>query len=195
MLKKRFKVWEGETSSLNNTNSSSDIVASFNSTFLVGFNVPKKESPGEGFAFVISPDLKIPSNSYARALEQGKNSYATADGVPGTFGYIAPETFHAGKATRDSDVFGFGAVVLEVVCGTRPWTKVLGTMILVDWVWKLYCENRILEAVDDKLGSDHVDVEAERILLLGIACCHPIASERPKPRTHCPDNIRIRTCS
>ncbi|KAF5195303.1 Lectin receptor kinase [Thalictrum thalictroides] len=118
----------------------------------------------------------------ARALEQGKDSYATADGVPGTLGYIAPETFHAGKATRDSDVFGFGAVVLEVVCGTRPWTKVLGSMIVVDWVWKLYRENRILEAVDDKLGTNYVDVEAERLLLLGLACCHPIASERPKAR-------------
>ncbi|PIA56975.1 hypothetical protein AQUCO_00700974v1 [Aquilegia coerulea] len=119
----------------------------------------------------------------ARALEQGKNSYATAaDGVPGTFGYIAPETFHAGKATTDSDVFGFGAVVLEVVCGRQPWAKVLGSMVLVDWVWKLYREGRILEAVDENLGTDYVDAEAEKLLLLGLACSHPIASERPKAK-------------
>lgn len=51
----------------------------------------------------------------ARALENEKTSYAELEGVPGTMGYIAPECLHTGKATRESDVYGFGAVVLEVV--------------------------------------------------------------------------------
>jgi serine/threonine protein kinase len=95
-------------------------------------------------------------------------------------GYIAPECFHTGKATRESDVYGFGAVVLEVVCGQRPWTKIGGFQFLVDWVWSLHREERILEAVDERLNSDYVAEEAKRLLLLGLACSHPIASERPK---------------
>lgn len=86
----------------------------------------------------------------------------------------------AGKATRESDIYGFGAVVLEVVCGQRPWTKIGGFSFLVDWVWSLYREGRILEAVDVRLGGDYVAEEAERLLLLGLACSHPNASERPK---------------
>ena len=116
----------------------------------------------------------------ARALDNEKTSYAELDGVQGTMGYIAPECFHTGKATCESDVYGFGAVLLEVVCGQRPWTKVKGFQLLVDWVWWLHREGRILEAVDERLGNDYVVEEAQRLLLLGLACSHPIASERPK---------------
>uniref|UniRef100_R7WAF1 Lectin-domain containing receptor kinase A4.1 n=1 Tax=Aegilops tauschii TaxID=37682 RepID=R7WAF1_AEGTA len=55
----------------------------------------------------------------ARALDADKTSYTDRAGLPGTLGYIAPECFHTGRATRESDVFGFGAVVLEIVCGRR----------------------------------------------------------------------------
>ncbi|KAI9083885.1 hypothetical protein K1719_034143 [Acacia pycnantha] len=116
----------------------------------------------------------------ARAIEHEKTSYLEVGGIHGTMGYIAPECFHTGKATRQSDVFSFGAVLLEVVCGERPWTKREGFQLLVDWVWYLYGEGRILEAVDKRLGNEYEVEEAERILKLGLACSHPIAAERPK---------------
>ncbi|CAL0311713.1 unnamed protein product [Lupinus luteus] len=116
----------------------------------------------------------------ARAIENEKTSYAELEGVHGTMGYIAPECFHTGKATRESDVYGFGAVLLEVVCGLRPWTKIEAYQLLIDWVWYLHREKRILEAVDPRLENNYVIEEAERILKLGLACSHPIASERPK---------------
>ncbi|KAF9587893.1 hypothetical protein IFM89_006147 [Coptis chinensis] len=116
----------------------------------------------------------------ARALENGKTSYAELGGVAGTLGYIAPECFLTGKASRDSDIYGFGAVVLEVMCGQRPWTKIAGFQALVDWVWSLYREGRILEAMDERIGNNYVLVEAERLLLLGLACSHPLAKDRPK---------------
>ncbi|RVW78904.1 putative L-type lectin-domain containing receptor kinase S.5 [Vitis vinifera] len=116
----------------------------------------------------------------ARALENEKNSYAELEGVPGTMGYIAPECFHTGKATPESDVYGFGAVLLEVVCAQRPWASDATFHFLVDWVWCLHREGRIVEAVDERLGNDYVVEEAQRLLLLGLACSHPIATERPK---------------
>ncbi|XP_028776736.1 probable L-type lectin-domain containing receptor kinase S.5 [Neltuma alba] len=119
----------------------------------------------------------------ARAIEHEKTSYAEVEGIHGTMGYIAPECFHTGKATRQSDVFSFGAVLLEVVCGERPWTKKEGFQLLVDWVWYLYGEGRILEAVDKGLGNEYEIEEAEKILKLGLACSHPIAGERPKMQT------------
>lgn len=116
----------------------------------------------------------------ARALDHEKTSYAEMEGVHGTMGYIAPECFHTGKATRESDVYGFGAVLLEVACGLRPWTKRGGYQCLVDWVWAKHREGSVLGAVDDRLGKEYVGEEAERALLLGLACSHPIATERPK---------------
>lgn len=116
----------------------------------------------------------------ARALDNEKTSYAEAEGVLGTMGYIAPECFHTGKATQLSDVYALGAVILELVCGQRPGSNISGFQLLVDWVWFLHRDGRLLEAVDWRLGDDYVAEEAERLLLLGLACSHPIAGERPK---------------
>ncbi|XP_039129880.1 probable L-type lectin-domain containing receptor kinase S.5 [Dioscorea cayenensis subsp. rotundata] len=118
----------------------------------------------------------------ARALETDKTSYAEMEqlGVPGTVGYIAPECFHTGKATRESDVYAFGAVILEIVCGRRPLCDVYGFQSLVDWVWKLHREGTILDAVDVRLAGVYDPEEAQRLLQLGLACSHPAPGERPK---------------
>ncbi|MQL99575.1 hypothetical protein Taro_032299 [Colocasia esculenta] len=118
----------------------------------------------------------------ARAIDHGRTSYAEVelDGVPGTVGYVAPECFHTGKATRESDVFGFGAVILEVVCGRRPRSDVSGFRFVADWVWKLHREGCLLDAVDPQLGGEYSAEEAQRLLLLGLACSHPIPGDRPK---------------
>ncbi|KAK2978614.1 hypothetical protein RJ640_003053, partial [Escallonia rubra] len=116
----------------------------------------------------------------ARALDNEKTSYAEAEGVLGTIGYLAPECFHTGKATQQSDIYAFGAVLMEVVCGRKPGSKIGVYQVLVDWVWSLYREGRVLDAVDERLGEDFVAEEAERILLLGLACSHPIANDRPE---------------
>ncbi|XP_077211688.1 putative L-type lectin-domain containing receptor kinase S.5 [Tasmannia lanceolata] len=116
----------------------------------------------------------------ARALENSATSYAE-QGVAGTRGYIAPECFHSGKASRRSDVYGFGAVVLEVVCG-KPALE--NYNLLVDWVWTLYREGHILQAVDERLATDHyVAEDAERLLMMGLACSHPWPYERPEMET------------
>ncbi|EPS71038.1 hypothetical protein M569_03718, partial [Genlisea aurea] len=121
----------------------------------------------------------------ARALENGKTSYAEAAGagILGTMGYIAPECFHTAKASQQSDVYAFGVVVLEVVCGQRPGTKIGGFQTLLDWVWFMHRDGKLLEAVDKRLGNSYVPEEANRLLLLGLACCRPTATERPKTVT------------
>ncbi|KAL5858692.1 hypothetical protein ACOSQ3_006150 [Xanthoceras sorbifolium] len=121
----------------------------------------------------------------ARTIENERNSYAElgAGGVPGTMGYVAPECFHTGKATPESDVFGFGAVLLEIVCGRSPGIRIPHEQhfyTLVDWVWMLHREGRIEDAVDERLENNFAIEEANKVLLLGLACSHPIATERPK---------------
>ncbi|KAH7852549.1 hypothetical protein Vadar_026184 [Vaccinium darrowii] len=116
----------------------------------------------------------------ARALDKEKTSYTEAEGVAGTLGYIAPECFLTGKATQQSDVYAFGVVLLEIICGLRPGTRIDEFDFLVDWVWSLHRQGRILDAVEDRLGDEYVVEEAQKVLILALACSHPIASERPK---------------
>ncbi|CAO2207253.1 unnamed protein product [Urochloa humidicola] len=117
----------------------------------------------------------------ARAIETDKTSYIEeGHGVHGTVGYIAPECFHTEKATRESDVYAFGAVALEVACGRRPRCDLEGFHFLVDWVWRLHRDGRALDAVDARLEGVFDREEAERLILLGLACSHPTPGERPR---------------
>ncbi|XP_059066857.1 L-type lectin-domain containing receptor kinase SIT2-like [Cryptomeria japonica] len=96
--------------------------------------------------------------------------------VVGTLGYIAPELIHSGKATPSTDVFSFGALMLEVACGRKP-VDAQG-MILVEWVWDLYANKRLVDAVDQRLGGDYDKGEAEIVLVLGLVCSNPDPRER-----------------
>jgi serine/threonine protein kinase len=54
----------------------------------------------------------------ARLYDHGADAHTTH--VVGTMGYLAPELGHAGRATSATDVFAFGAFLLELTCGRRP---------------------------------------------------------------------------
>ncbi|KAK6943772.1 Legume lectin domain [Dillenia turbinata] len=120
----------------------------------------------------------------ARQIEHDKSPDATV--AAGTMGYLAPEYLLTGRATEKTDVFSYGAVVLEVASGRRPIEKdnvavgkvgVCGN--LVEWVWSLHREGRLLVAADPRLGSEFDEGEMRRVLLVGLACCHPDPLARP----------------
>ncbi|XP_062095549.1 L-type lectin-domain containing receptor kinase IV.1-like [Humulus lupulus] len=105
--------------------------------------------------------------------------------IAGTIGYLAPEHARTGKATTSSDVFSFGAVLLEVACGRRPIER-RGTkteeMILVDWVFSCWSRGRIIEAMDSNLiesDSSVLGEEVELVLKLGLLCSHSEPEVRP----------------
>ncbi|XP_057829890.2 L-type lectin-domain containing receptor kinase IV.1-like [Cryptomeria japonica] len=97
--------------------------------------------------------------------------------VVGTLGYIAPELIHSVKASPSTDVFSFGALMLEVACGRKP-VDAQG-LILVQWVWDLYANKRLLDVVDQRLGGNYDNGEAEIVLVLGLVCSNPDPQERP----------------
>lgn len=115
----------------------------------------------------------------ARLIEHNKSPDATL--TAGTMGYLAPEYLFSGKASDKTDVFSFGAVVLEVACGrraieadSRP-----GESNLVDWVWGLHRDGKLLEASDIRLKGNFDESEMRRMLLVGLLCSHPDPTTRP----------------
>ncbi|KAL5731093.1 L-type lectin-domain containing receptor kinase IV.1 [Ranunculus cassubicifolius] len=118
----------------------------------------------------------------ARLYDHGTNPQTTH--VVGTLGYLAPEMSRSGKATTSTDVFGFGAFLLEVACGRRP-IEPRATdenLILADWVITCWSKGNIFETTDPKLGSNYVKDEMELVLKLGLLCSHSIATSRPSMR-------------
>lgn len=101
-------------------------------------------------------------------------------GVVGTYGYLAPEYANEGRASRESDMFSFGAVALEIACGRRTFQDGAFHVPLVKWVSELYLAGDILEAADEKLGKSFARDEMKRLLMVGLWCTHPNDRERPK---------------
>ncbi|XP_058099375.1 L-type lectin-domain containing receptor kinase IV.1-like isoform X2 [Magnolia sinica] len=115
----------------------------------------------------------------ARLYDHGAGPQTTH--MVGTFGYLAPELTATGKATTSTDVFAFGAFMLEVACGRRPIDPRSSTdeEILVEWVSECWRRGTILSAADPKLGLDYEVEEMELVLKLGLLCSHPLSAERP----------------
>jgi hypothetical protein len=106
--------------------------------------------------------------------------------VVGTVGYLAPELVRDGKATPSTDVFAFGAFLLEVVCARRPIDRdVVGNdppLVLVDFVIECHRNGSILDAVDPRLEGRYDKEEVALVLNLGMMCLHPLPSVRPAMR-------------
>ncbi|XP_031280089.1 probable L-type lectin-domain containing receptor kinase S.7 [Pistacia vera] len=119
----------------------------------------------------------------ARLMDHDKSPVSTL--TAGTMGYLAPEYLQYGKATDMTDVFSYGVVVLEVACGRRPIEREgdSNKMVnLVDWVWGLHAEGRIIEAADKRLNGEFNEEEMKKLLLLGLSCANPDSAERPSMR-------------
>lgn len=118
----------------------------------------------------------------AKLYEHG--SHPTTTKVVGTLGYLAPELTRTGKPTASSDVFAFGALLLEVVCGRRPIEhKALPEeMILVDWVWDKWRDGGIFDVVDKRLNGKYDEVQVVIVIKLGIMCSNSSPNARPTMR-------------
>lgn len=118
----------------------------------------------------------------ARLYEHGANPNTTR--VVGTLGYLAPELPRTGKATESSDVYAYGALLLEVVCGRRPIEpKALPEeLVLVDLVWEKFREGRALDVIDPKLNGGYNESEVMMVIKLGLMCSHNAPMARPSMR-------------
>ncbi|OWM81797.1 L-type lectin-domain containing receptor kinase S.4-like [Punica granatum] len=118
----------------------------------------------------------------ARLYDHGSNPSTTR--VVGTLGYLAPELSRTGKSDAFSDVYAFGAFLLEVVCGRRPIEPKAPAeeLVLVDWVWERYREGRVLDVVDSKLNGEFNESEVLMILKLGLMCSNSKPDQRPSMR-------------
>ncbi|XP_074301828.1 L-type lectin-domain containing receptor kinase IX.1-like [Silene latifolia] len=123
-----------------------------------------------------------PSDDHFRLVDHGLGSQTTV--LAGTIGYMAPECVITGKASKETDVYSFGVVALEIACGRRPVKsrEEPSKVRMVEWVWSLYGQGRLLEAVDKRLNEEFDLQQTECLMVVGLWCCHPDYSQRPSIR-------------
>uniref|UniRef100_F6HWD3 Protein kinase domain-containing protein n=1 Tax=Vitis vinifera TaxID=29760 RepID=F6HWD3_VITVI len=127
-------------------------------------------------------NAKLGDFGLARLVDHGKKSQTTI--LAGTMGYMAPECLMAGNASKESGVYSFGVVALEICSGRKsvePKAKE-NQIKLVEWVWALYGVGKLLEAADPRLSADFDEKQMERLMIVGLWCAHPDCNLRPAIR-------------
>ncbi|RHN76998.1 putative protein kinase RLK-Pelle-L-LEC family [Medicago truncatula] len=100
--------------------------------------------------------------------------------VVGTYGYLAPEYINGGRASKESDMYSFGIVALELATGRRFFQDGDFHVPLMNWVWGLYVEGNLMCAADEKLNMEFDVSEMKSLLIVGLWCTHSNDKERPK---------------
>ncbi|XP_030531007.1 cysteine-rich receptor-like protein kinase 42 [Rhodamnia argentea] len=120
---------------------------------------------------------KIADFGLARCFGPDKTHLST--GIAGTLGYMAPEYLVRGQLTEKADVYSFGVLVLEIICGRRSSSFREEPMSLLQMVWNLYKSDNLVEAVDPCLKGDFPAQEASNALQIGLLCTQASAAARP----------------
>ncbi|KAK2981549.1 hypothetical protein RJ640_027974, partial [Escallonia rubra] len=120
---------------------------------------------------------KIADFGLVRCFGDDKTHLST--GIAGTLGYMAPEYLVRGQLTEKADVYSFGVLVLEIVCGRKNNAFIEDSGSLLQTVWKLYKMNKLAELVDPCLNGDFPEREASFVLEIGLLCTQAAASLRP----------------
>lgn len=131
---------------------------------------------------LLDKDMNGKLGDFGLARMHSHSQVASTTKLIGTVGYMAPEVIKTGQASTKTDVYMFGILILEVMCGRRPLEE--GKPPLVEWVWQLMVQGQIVNALDERVranGGFNVQ-EVERVLHLGLLCAYPEPQARPTMR-------------
>jgi len=105
--------------------------------------------------------------------------------LAGTIGYLAPEYVSTCRASKESDVYSFGIVVLEITTGKKA-TQVMKEKDeekgMIEWVWDHYGRGELLVAMDENFKKDFDEKQVECLMIVGLWCAHPDVNLRPSIR-------------
>ncbi|KQJ94159.1 probable LRR receptor-like serine/threonine-protein kinase At1g53440 isoform X2 [Brachypodium distachyon] len=102
--------------------------------------------------------------------------------IAGTVGYMAPEYATRGCLTRKADVYSFGVVTLEIISGASNTNSMSNEdyLHILDLAERLKQQERLLEIVDQRLGSDYSQEEALMMLNVALLCTNTSPTQRPR---------------
>ncbi|CAM6038066.1 unnamed protein product [Sphagnum compactum] len=105
--------------------------------------------------------------------------------VKGTKGYLDPEYYTRQKLTDKSDVFSFGIVLLELICGRQPIDITLSDRMawnIGEWVKPHLDEGAINNIIDKAMGDNYKLESIWKVAEIAIVSIQPFGVNRPTMR-------------
>ncbi|KAH9607164.1 hypothetical protein KSS87_005089 [Heliosperma pusillum] len=135
------------------------------------------------FLFDAEMNPKIADFGLAR-ISGHKQTHVHTSKVAGTEGYISPEYRYHGKFSTKSDVYAFGALVLEII-GGRSIGSQSGDLPenLMGTAWRCWTDGKPLELMDPMLKDSCSSEEVLKCIHLGLLCLHDNVDKRPDMST------------
>ncbi|XP_058200901.1 uncharacterized protein LOC131315714 isoform X1 [Rhododendron vialii] len=137
---------------------------------------------------VKSTNILIDENRVAKisdfGLSKGPTSHSIthiSTEVKGTFGYLDPDYFRTQRLTAKSDVYAFGVVLLEVLCGRPPVDRKLDEeqIGLVYWAQQCIKKGKFAEVIDASLSGQIAPRCFKSFVVLANNCLNESPRSRP----------------
>ncbi|XP_060198943.1 cold-responsive protein kinase 1 [Lycium barbarum] len=134
---------------------------------------------------LLDKDLTPKISDFGLAKLIPPNATHVSTRVAGTIGYLAPEYAIRGQATRKSDVYSYGVLLIEIVTGRCNTNSRLPIeeQYLLERTWQLFERKELVLLVDTSLDG-HFDAEqACKFLKIGLLCTQDALKLRPSMST------------
>ncbi|KAK6776976.1 hypothetical protein RDI58_023693 [Solanum bulbocastanum] len=134
---------------------------------------------------LLDKDLTPKISDFGLAKLIPPNATHVSTRVAGTIGYLAPEYAIRGQATRKSDVYSYGVLLIEIVtgrCNTNSRLPI-DEQYLLERTWQLYERKELVLLVDTSLDGDFDAEQACRYLKIGLLCTQDALKLRPSMST------------
>ncbi|XP_020540817.1 probable serine/threonine-protein kinase At1g01540 isoform X2 [Jatropha curcas] len=94
-------------------------------------------------------------------------------------GYSSQEYASNGVLNEKTDVYSFGILVMEIICGRKPVDHNQSQIYLIDWLKSMVANQKIMYVADPKLTDIPNSKDLKRILCLALRCVDPDLQHRP----------------
>ncbi|KAL7598435.1 hypothetical protein Lser_V15G22728 [Lactuca serriola] len=146
-----------------------------------------------------SSNILLDANWNAKVSDMGLSKIGPANqqhtflvsNVVGTFGYIDPLYMETSILTKESDVFSFGVVLFEVLCGRLCFQYNNGHLQSLVQMWKKSYKQKKLDQIIFQVLKQHMDPSSlETFSDIAYRCLQKSREERPK-MSHVVEKLEI----
>ncbi|BAT83251.1 hypothetical protein LR48_Vigan03g015800 [Vigna angularis] len=124
---------------------------------------------------------KVSDFGLSRIGPTGSSMTHVSTQVKGSVGYLDPDYYKRQRLTEKSDVYSYGVVLLEVLCGRQPLLRMVERQqaSLVDWAKHRYEKGFLGEIVDPALKDQIAPHCLRKFGEVALSCLHEDGTQRP----------------